>query len=99
MSSFLQIDKRDLTLQGAANWRKNACGLSNWSSINEYVRYAVMTVGATVAYSLSATEPKAFKEKGKDEIRGLITFVLLKILVYKFEMLLAPAYFRTKSGV
>jgi len=58
-----------------------------------------MTVGATVAYSLSATEPKAFKEKGKDEIRGLITFVLLKILVYKFEMLLAPAYFRTKSGV
>jgi len=99
VSSFLQIDKRDLTLQGAANWRKNACGLSNWSSINEYVRYAVMTVGATVAYSLSATEPKAFKEKGKDEIRGLLTFVLLKILVYKFQMLLAPAYLHTKSGV
>jgi len=95
----LLTGKRDLTLQGVANWRKNACGLSNRSSINEYVRHAVMTVGATVAYSLSATEPKAFKEKGKDEIRGLLTFVLLKILVYKFQMLLAPAYFHTKSGV
>jgi len=45
-----------------------------------------MTVAATVAYILSATEPKAFKEKRKDEIRGLLTFVLLKILVYKFQI-------------